>query len=51
MGRTTASELNDAGHYAPNLDVDPMRIFTELDPRVVLEDLYAKLQLYACASD
>jgi inosine-uridine nucleoside N-ribohydrolase len=38
--------LNDAGHYEPNPDGHPMRIFTELDTRLVLEDLYAKLQLH-----
>jgi inosine-uridine nucleoside N-ribohydrolase len=39
--------IDDAGAYQPVADSVPLRIFTHLDVRLVLEDLYAKLALRA----
>ena len=36
--------MNDAGFYEPNPDGRPIRIFTRIDSRLMLEDLVAKLQ-------
>jgi hypothetical protein len=41
--------IGDDGAYVPTTDGAPMRIFTELDTRLVLEDLFAKLELHARA--
>ena len=40
----------DSGGYAANPAGPPLRIFTRLDARLVLEDLYAKLELHAQSS-
>jgi inosine-uridine nucleoside N-ribohydrolase len=40
-------DITDAGDYEPNPDGRPLRVFTQLDSRLVLEDLYAKLALFA----
>jgi hypothetical protein len=37
----------DAGEYQPNPDGRPIRVYTMVDARLVLEDLYAKLALHA----
>ena len=42
--------MDDAGDYQPHPEGPEMRIFPELDTRLLLEDLYAKLQLNACAN-
>jgi inosine-uridine nucleoside N-ribohydrolase len=39
--------LTDTGGYEPNLRGEPFRVFTQLDTRLLLEDLYAKLALLA----
>jgi purine nucleosidase len=39
--------LTDSGGYEANPDGPPLRIFTHLDTRVLLEDLYAQLALHA----
>ena len=39
--------LTDSGAYEPNPDGPPLRIFTHLDVRLLLEDLYAQLALHA----
>jgi inosine-uridine nucleoside N-ribohydrolase len=39
--------IDDSGHYVPRGDGPPLRIFTDLDVRLTLEDLYAKLALHA----
>jgi inosine-uridine nucleoside N-ribohydrolase len=36
----------DSGEYRPEPDGRPMRVYTAVDSRVLLEDLYAKLQLH-----
>jgi inosine-uridine preferring nucleoside hydrolase len=41
--------IDDAGGYDPNPDGPPFKLFTQLDSRLVLEDLYAKLELHAAA--
>jgi hypothetical protein len=35
----------DTGAYEPNPDGRPIRVYTTVDARLVLEDLYAKLAL------
>ncbi|MDY7102175.1 MAG: nucleoside hydrolase [Actinomycetota bacterium] len=42
--------IDDDGHYVPNPDGRPIRVYTLLDNRLLLEDLYAKLELHAAAS-
>jgi hypothetical protein len=37
----------DSGLYQENPNGTPMRVFTQLDNRVLLEDLYAKLEMHA----
>jgi purine nucleosidase len=44
-------DINDAGLYQPRHDASLMRIFTRVDTRLLLEDLYAKLQLQASRYD
>jgi inosine-uridine nucleoside N-ribohydrolase len=39
--------LTDTGDYEANPDGPPLRIFTHLDVRLVLEDLYAQLAVHA----
>jgi inosine-uridine nucleoside N-ribohydrolase len=39
--------ITDTGNYAANADGPHLRVFTDLDTRLLLEDLYAKLQLHA----
>jgi inosine-uridine nucleoside N-ribohydrolase len=39
--------INDAGDYEANPDGPPLRVFTRLDVRLLLEDLYARLALLA----
>jgi purine nucleosidase len=39
--------IAESGLYEPNPDGRPLRIYTQLDNRALLEDLYAKLQLHA----
>jgi purine nucleosidase len=39
--------IADTGLYEPNPEGRPLRIYTQLDNRTLLEDLYAKLQLHA----
>src|SRR5689334_9507009 len=39
--------LTDAGTYEPDPEGRPLRVFTQLDTRLLLEDLYAKLALLA----
>ncbi len=39
--------LLDSGAYEPNPDGRPIRVFTTMDARLVLEDLYAKLAVLA----
>jgi purine nucleosidase len=39
--------IADSGLYTPNSEGRPLRIYTQLDNRTLLEDLYAKLQLHA----
>ena len=39
--------VDDAGNYAEPADGPPIRVFTRLDTRLLLEDLYAKLALHA----
>jgi purine nucleosidase len=39
--------LVEAGGYEERVDGPPLRVFTRLDSRLVLEDLYAKLELHA----
>lgn len=39
--------IDDEGAYVPATDTPPVRIFTSLDTRLVLEDLFAKLELHA----
>jgi purine nucleosidase len=36
----------DTGNYEPNPDGRPIRVYTTVDARIVLEDLYAKLALH-----
>jgi inosine-uridine nucleoside N-ribohydrolase len=43
--------LLEDGSYEPTADGPPVRIFTQLDTRLVLEDLYAKLELHAVRQD
>jgi len=37
----------DSGLYEENPNGTPMRVFTQIDNRVLLEDLYAKLEMHA----
>lgn len=39
--------ITDDGGYAPRSDGRPMRVFTQLDTRLALADLFAKLELHA----
>jgi len=39
--------FTDSGDYEAAADGHPLRIFTQLDTRLLLEDLYAKLALHA----
>jgi purine nucleosidase len=39
--------IADTGLYEPDPEGRPLRIYTQLDNRTLLEDLYAKLQLHA----
>ncbi len=39
--------LTDTGGHESNPDGPPLRIFTHLDTRVLMEDLYAQLALHA----
>lgn len=39
--------IDERGAYAAAPDAPPMRIFTSLDTRLVLEDLFAKLRLHS----
>ncbi len=43
--------LLDSGLYQPRPDGRPLRVFTGIDQRMMLEDLYAKLALHAAASN
>jgi inosine-uridine nucleoside N-ribohydrolase len=40
-------QILDSGAYRPNPDGRPIRVYTTVDSRVLLEDLYAKLTLHA----
>jgi len=40
-------EITDDGQYAPLPGARPMRVYTHLDLRLMVEDLYAKLHLHA----
>jgi purine nucleosidase len=40
-----APRINDAGRYEPNADGRKIRVYTDLDVRLLLEDFYAKLAL------
>jgi hypothetical protein len=40
----------DSGLYDTNADGPPIRVFTQLDTRLLLEDLYAKLALHAAGA-
>ncbi len=42
--------IDEAGRYQPRADGAPLRIFTHLDVRLLLEDLYAKLALHATST-
>jgi hypothetical protein len=42
--------ITDTGAYDPNADGPTLRVFTKLDSHLVLEDLYAKLELHAAGS-
>ena len=39
--------IADSGLYEPNPNGRPLRVYTQLDNRALLEDLYAKLELHA----
>jgi hypothetical protein len=39
--------ITDSGDYEPNPHGPPLRIFTQLDTSLLLEDFYAKLALFA----
>jgi inosine-uridine nucleoside N-ribohydrolase len=39
--------IDDEGQYLPSADGRPLRVYTSLDTRLMLEDLYAKLELHA----
>lgn len=39
--------LDASGLYEPNPTGRPLRVYTELDTRLLLEDLYAKLEIHA----
>jgi purine nucleosidase len=39
--------IADSGLYTPRPDGRPLRVFTRIDTRLLLEDLYAKLALFA----
>ena len=39
--------MTDSGDYQPRARCAPLRVFSRLDTRLVLEDLYAKLALHA----
>jgi inosine-uridine nucleoside N-ribohydrolase len=39
--------VDESGHYTEPADGPPIRVFTRLDTRLLLEDLYAKLMLLA----
>lgn len=39
-------DIDDEGLYQPNASGRPMRVYTQLDNRLMLDDLYAKLQLH-----
>ena len=41
----------DSGAYEPDPDGRPIRVYTTVDVRLVLEDLYAKLTLHASQSE
>ena len=42
-----APEIGDDGRYVPRPDGRPIRVYTQIDNRLMLEDLYAKLALHA----
>ena len=42
-----APEIGDDGFYVPRPDGRPIRVYTRIDSRLMLEDLYAKLALHA----
>jgi hypothetical protein len=42
--------LNDRGGYEPRPGARPMRVYTRLDVRLMLEDLFAKLEAFAAAA-
>jgi hypothetical protein len=42
-----APEIGDDGSYVPRPDGRPIRVYTRIDNRLMLEDLYAKLALHA----
>jgi purine nucleosidase len=42
--------ITDSGLYEQRSDGRPLRVFTRLDTRVLLEDLYAKLTLFAAGA-
>ena len=42
-----APEIGDDGAYVPRADGRPIRVYTRIDNRLMLEDLYAKLALHA----
>jgi purine nucleosidase len=42
-----APEIGDDGFYVPRPDGRPIRVYTRIDNRLMLEDLYAKLALHA----
>ncbi|MET0476249.1 MAG: hypothetical protein ABW001_16570, partial [Mycobacterium sp.] len=41
--------LSDAGDYGPESDGPPLRVFTQLDTRVILEDFFWKLAAHAAS--
>jgi hypothetical protein len=42
--------IDDSGSYIPKEDGLPLRVYTHLDTRLLLEDLYAKLELYGAGN-
>jgi hypothetical protein len=45
-----APRISDAGAYEPNPDGRTIRVYTDLDIRVMLEDLYAKIGLHGASA-
>ena len=49
MGRVEKAtpEITDEGTYRPMRGTRPMRVYTQLDVRLMFEDFYLKLQEFA----